>query len=90
MMRTVKRRLVSLEERTPRRITSDWLFGRVAEMMRLIDVGFEEAFRSVVVEVSTEDLRRILEEVRAERSKPRGVRKPAKERAPSFGAEAID
>ena len=74
MMRTVKRRLVSLEERTPHRVTSDWLFGRLADLMRLAGLGFEEAFRSVVVEVSTEDLRRILEEIRAARSKPRGAR----------------
>jgi hypothetical protein len=69
MMGTVKQHLVRLEERTPRRVTSDCLFGRVFEMMRLAGMNFEEAFRSVVVVVSTEDLRRILEEVRAERSK---------------------
>jgi len=74
MIKTVKRRLSSLEERTPRRITSDWLFGRLAEMMQLAGMSFDEAFRSVVAQVGTEDLRRILEEVRTKQAKRHGSR----------------
>jgi hypothetical protein len=49
MMNTVKRRLSSLEQRMPR-VTSEWLFDRVAEMMQLAGMSFDQAFRSVVVQ----------------------------------------
>jgi hypothetical protein len=68
MMKTVKKRISSLEERAPHRMTNDRLFGRVAEMMRLAGMSFDEALRSVVTQVSTEDLRRILAELRSKRA----------------------